>query len=71
MLGLVLIDRPRLLVVIICLAALDGGKLVIPWNVPTGFLKWFLESGKPDILRVLVNLSLDFLRILTKDFSFV
>ena len=31
----------------------------------------FLESGKPDILRVLVNLSLDFLRILTKDFSFV
>lgn len=71
MLGLVLIDRPRLLVVIICLAVLDGGKLGIPWNVPTGFLKWFLESGKPDILRVLVNLSLDFLRILTKDFSFV
>ena len=49
LLGLVLIDRPRLLVVIICLAVLDGGKLVIPWNVPTGFLKWFLESGKPDI----------------------
>lgn len=46
-----LADHPQNLVVLV------GGKLGIPLNVSTGFLKWCLKFGKPDTLGVLVKVS--------------